>query len=62
MSDTVEMKPASEEELRKALMDVVDPELGIDVVNLGLSYGSHLVYLSVATGFMTLTSAPAPPT
>ncbi|MEU4062752.1 iron-sulfur cluster assembly protein, partial [Streptomyces wedmorensis] len=28
------MKPASEEEVREALYDVVDPELGIDVVNL----------------------------
>jgi hypothetical protein len=42
MSETVEMKPASEEELREALMDVVDPELGIDVVNLGLIYGIHV--------------------
>jgi len=31
MSETVEMKPASEEEVREALYDVVDPELGIDV-------------------------------
>lgn len=27
-------KPASEDEVREALLDVVDPELGIDVVNL----------------------------
>ena len=26
MSDTAQMKPVSEEELREALMDVVDPE------------------------------------
>ena len=42
MSETVEMKPASEEEVREALLDVVDPELGIDVVNLGLIYGVHI--------------------
>jgi metal-sulfur cluster biosynthetic enzyme len=60
MSDTVEIKPASEEELREALMDVVDPELGIDVVNLGLIYGIHVDDANIATVDMTLTSAACP--
>jgi metal-sulfur cluster biosynthetic enzyme len=61
MSDTVEMKPVSEEELREALMDVVDPELGIDVVNLGLIYGIHIDgEANIATVDMTLTSAACP--
>ncbi|MCN9239639.1 metal-sulfur cluster assembly factor [Streptomyces sp. RY43-2] len=61
MSDTVEMKPVSEEELREALMDVVDPELGIDVVNLGLIYGIHIdAEANIATVDMTLTSAACP--
>ncbi|AJE40138.1 MULTISPECIES: metal-sulfur cluster assembly factor [Streptomyces] len=61
MSDTVEMKPVSEEEIREALMDVVDPELGIDVVNLGLIYGIHIdETASIATVDMTLTSAACP--
>ncbi|MFF4213931.1 metal-sulfur cluster assembly factor [Streptomyces sp. NPDC001796] len=61
MSDTVEMKPVSEEELREALMDVVDPELGIDVVNLGLIYGIHIdETANIATVDMTLTSAACP--
>ena len=60
MSDTVEMKPASEEEVREALYDVVDPELGIDVVNLGLIYGIHIDESDVATIDMTLTSAACP--
>ncbi|MFE7992579.1 metal-sulfur cluster assembly factor [Streptomyces shenzhenensis] len=61
MSDTVEMKPVSEEELREALMDVVDPELGIDVVNLGLIYGIHIdESANIATVDMTLTSAACP--
>jgi metal-sulfur cluster biosynthetic enzyme len=61
MSDTVEMKPVSEEELREALMDVVDPELGIDVVNLGLIYGIHIDgAANIATVDMTLTSAACP--
>ncbi|MEV6958404.1 metal-sulfur cluster assembly factor [Streptomyces sp. NPDC051207] len=60
-TDTVEMKPVSEEELREALMDVVDPELGIDVVNLGLIYGIHIdAEANVATIDMTLTSAACP--
>ncbi|MFE9612378.1 metal-sulfur cluster assembly factor [Streptomyces sp. NPDC006012] len=61
MSDTVEMQPVSEEELREALMDVVDPELGIDVVNLGLIYGIHIdESAKIATVDMTLTSAACP--
>ncbi len=54
------MKPASEEEVREALYDVVDPELGIDVVNLGLIYGIHIDDANIATIDMTLTSAACP--
>lgn len=53
-------KPASEEEVREALYDVVDPELGIDVVNLGLIYGVHIDDANIATIDMTLTSAACP--
>ncbi|MHC0432685.1 metal-sulfur cluster assembly factor [Streptomyces sp. O3] len=53
-------KPASEEEVREALLDVVDPELGIDVVNLGLIYGVHVDDANIATVDMTLTSAACP--
>ncbi|MEK2491765.1 metal-sulfur cluster assembly factor [Kitasatospora purpeofusca] len=48
------------EDLVEALMDVVDPELGIDVVNLGLIYGVHIDDADVATIDMTLTSAACP--
>ncbi|MFE0458975.1 metal-sulfur cluster assembly factor [Kitasatospora sp. NPDC058965] len=48
------------EDLTEALMDVVDPELGIDVVNLGLIYGIHVDEDDVATVDMTLTSAACP--
>jgi metal-sulfur cluster biosynthetic enzyme len=47
------------EELMEALKDVVDPELGINVVDLGLVYGVH-VDDEVATLDMTLTSAACP--
>ncbi|MFD5816088.1 metal-sulfur cluster assembly factor [Streptomyces sp. NPDC127038] len=53
-------KSASEEEVREALYDVVDPELGIDVVNLGLIYGIHIDDANIATIDMTLTSAACP--
>ncbi|KDN82683.1 metal-sulfur cluster biosynthesis protein [Kitasatospora cheerisanensis KCTC 2395] len=48
------------EDLMEALMDVVDPELGIDVVNLGLIYGLHIDEDDTATVDMTLTSAACP--
>ncbi len=61
MSETpTTTKPASEDEVREALYDVVDPELGIDVVNLGLIYGIHVDDDNTATLDMTLTSAACP--
>ncbi|MER5644200.1 metal-sulfur cluster assembly factor [Streptosporangium sp. NPDC002524] len=63
------------DEVMEALKDVVDPELGINVVDLGLIYGLHLdaaeaaegaeggtdgAVLPVATIDMTLTSAACP--
>ena len=46
----------------EALKDVVDPELGINVVDLGLIYGvrSRRRGATVATIDMTLTSAACP--
>jgi metal-sulfur cluster biosynthetic enzyme len=60
MSETATTTPAEEDEVREAMMDVVDPELGIDVVNLGLIYGIHVDEENVATVDMTLTSAACP--
>ena len=48
------------DDLMEALLDVVDPELGIDVVNLGLIYGVHIDESDVCTLDMTLTSAACP--
>ena len=42
------------------MRDVVDPELGINVVDLGLVYGVHVDDDNVATLDMTLTSAACP--
>jgi len=51
---------ASLEDIEEALKDVVDPELGINVVDLGLVYGVHVSEDHVATVDMTLTSAACP--
>jgi metal-sulfur cluster biosynthetic enzyme len=47
------------EDLEEAMRDVVDPELGINVVDLGLVYGVHESD-GVAVIDMTLTSAACP--
>ena len=54
MTTTVE-----EADLLEAMRDVVDPELGINVVDLGLVYGVRLDD-AIATIDMTLTSAACP--
>jgi metal-sulfur cluster biosynthetic enzyme len=48
------------EDILEALRDVVDPELGINVVDLGLIYGVDLDEARIATIDMTLTSAACP--
>jgi metal-sulfur cluster biosynthetic enzyme len=48
------------EDLEEALKDVVDPELGINVVDLGLIYGLKLEDDNSLTIDMTLTSAACP--
>ncbi|MEU4338559.1 metal-sulfur cluster assembly factor [Micromonospora lupini] len=47
-------------DIEEAMKDVVDPELGINVVDLGLVYGVHVDDENVATLDMTLTSAACP--
>ena len=50
----------SDDDVLEAMKDVVDPELGINVVDLGLVYGVALDDEGVATIDMTLTSAACP--
>lgn len=50
----------SVEDVFEAMRDVVDPELGINVVDLGLVYDIHLEEGNTATLDMTLTSAACP--
>jgi len=48
------------DDIEEALKDVVDPELGINVVDLGLIYELHLEDDDSLTIDMTLTSAACP--
>jgi metal-sulfur cluster biosynthetic enzyme len=57
-SGTAEL--ASIDDVEEAMRDVVDPELGINVVDLGLVYGITVDEGNVATLDMTLTSAACP--
>ena len=50
----------SVDDVTEAMRDVVDPELGINVVDLGLVYGIGVDDTNVATIDMTLTSAACP--
>ena len=59
-ADPVSSSAPSMEDLTEAMKDVVDPELGINVVDLGLVYGLHLDEGSALTIDMTLTSAACP--
>jgi metal-sulfur cluster biosynthetic enzyme len=51
---------AAVEDVEEALRDVVDPELGINVVDLGLVYGLTVDDANIAIVDMTLTSAACP--
>ncbi len=50
----------SVEDVTEAMKDVVDPELGVNVVDLGLVYGVTVNDDNSATIDMTLTSAACP--
>lgn len=50
----------TEEDVEEAMRDVVDPELMVNVVDLGLLYGVHLDDDNNCTLDMTLTSPTCP--
>ncbi|MFC7528834.1 metal-sulfur cluster assembly factor [Actinoplanes sp. GCM10030250] len=56
----VKRPKATDADVEEAMKDVVDPELGINVVDLGLVYGTHVDDDNVVTLDMTLTSAACP--
>ena len=51
---------ATDDDVVEAMKDVVDPELGINVVDLGLLYGQQVHTDNTVTLDMTLTSAACP--
>ena len=56
----LEAKAVRTDDVTEAMKDVVDPELGINVVDLGLVYGVTLDDSNTAVIDMTLTSAACP--
>jgi metal-sulfur cluster biosynthetic enzyme len=60
VSSVVSAGATSQDDIVEAMKDVVDPELGINVVDLGLVYGVHVDEHSNAVLQMTLTSAACP--
>jgi len=63
MSEDIELQASTDpetEDVLEALRDVVDPELGVNVVDLGLVYGVHVETDRSVTIDMTLTSAACP--
>ena len=59
MSETTTTQP-NVADVEEAMRDVVDPELGINVVDLGLVYGITVDAHAHAVIDMTLTSAACP--
>ncbi|MBM3656041.1 MAG: metal-sulfur cluster assembly factor [Actinobacteria bacterium] len=51
---------ASANDVTEAMKDVIDPELGINVIDLGLVYDVSIDESNVAVLDMTLTSAACP--
>ncbi|TDM12504.1 metal-sulfur cluster assembly factor [Macrococcus lamae] len=54
------MEEAMKDSILGALENVIDPELGIDIVNLGLVYNVDMDEDGVTTVDMTLTSMGCP--
>ncbi|ROR74248.1 metal-sulfur cluster assembly factor [Bogoriella caseilytica] len=52
--------PTTAADVEEAMRDVIDPELGINVVDLGLVYGVTVDQNNEAVIDMTLTSAACP--
>ncbi|MGB4813149.1 MAG: metal-sulfur cluster assembly factor [Methylophilaceae bacterium] len=54
-----EQQLSLEQTVRHALMQVIDPEVGENIIDLGLVYGVEIIE-NVATVLLTMTSAACP--
>jgi metal-sulfur cluster biosynthetic enzyme len=59
MSD-VQQAPTALDDIEEALRDVIDPELGVNIVDLGLLYGLKYAEDGALLIDMTLTTAACP--
>ena len=60
MAEDYQLDPAKYDEVIEALKDVIDPELGVNIVDLGLIYGLLKSEDGALLINMTLTSAGCP--
>lgn len=59
MTETVQARP-SQEDIEEALKEVIDPELGVNIVDLGLLYGIRWDDNGTLILDLTLTTAACP--
>lgn len=57
---TTDQAQTSLEDIREALHEVMDPELGVNIVDLGLLYGMNYAEDGALIIDMTLTTAACP--
>ncbi|GAA1120780.1 MULTISPECIES: metal-sulfur cluster assembly factor [Citricoccus] len=57
---TTEAPQTELDDIREALHEVMDPELGVNIVDLGLLYGMHYAEDGALILDMTLTTAACP--
>jgi len=60
MSEAKELEPAKYDQVIEAMKDIIDPEIGVNIIDLGLVYGLQESEDGALLINMTLTSAGCP--
>ena len=60
MSEPKELEPAQYDRVIEAMKDIIDPEIGVNIIDLGLVYGLQESDDGALLINMTLTSAGCP--
>jgi metal-sulfur cluster biosynthetic enzyme len=60
MSEPIELEPAKYDRVIEAMKDIIDPEIGVNIIDLGLVYGLQESDDGALLINMTLTSAGCP--